>query len=431
MITIKHNTHLVNCQSKEIIKLEPSRIKICLIENIVITLHRRNNMIGFIIEILAYYGIRGNYSGLFANIIALVVVMGVAFAAYLISKKMILNTANLLAAKTPGNWISIFIERKVFTRVSYLIPGMVVLIFSPIFGDYYTIINKLVSACILFVTMIIVSAFVEAMAQIYLSIDNNAANKPIQSYVEVIKIFVYIVSSLAILALAFDTSLWTLLSGIGALTAVIMLVFKDTLLGLVASVQISAYNLVRIGDWIEVSKYGADGTVIEINLNTVKIRNWDNTITTIPTYTIISDSFKNWRGMEESEGRRIKKVLLIDTSTIKYFDETELKKYQAIIDNAHGKLDKLPFRGSGLTNIALFRMYFLNYLRNLPEVNHDMTLIVRALELNQFGLPIEIYFYSRQKNFSDYEALQAKVLEHALAVLPEFELGLVSSKNRP
>jgi len=229
-----------------------------------------------------------------------------------------------------------------------------------------------------------------------------------------------------------------LLGGLGAMTAVLILVFKDTILGLVASFQISTTNLVRVGDWIEMPKFGADGTVTDISLHTIRVQNWDKTISTVPTYSLISDSFKNWRGMEESGGRRIKRSINIDVNSIKFCTEEMIERftrYQYITEYIREKKEELArynterkidttflVNGRHMTNVGTFRAYVEAYLRNHPDIRQDMTFLVRQLHPGEHGLPIEIYVFSKIQEWAKYESLQADVLDHILAVVPQFDL---------
>jgi len=229
-----------------------------------------------------------------------------------------------------------------------------------------------------------------------------------------------------------------LLSGVGALAAVMMLIFRDSILGFVAGIQLAANKMVAVGDWIEMPKYGADGDVLEVALTTVKVQNWDKTITTIPTYALISESFKNWRGMAESGGRRIKRSVSLDMSSIKFCDEEMLDRYRKIqyiseyIETKKIELEKFNqatevdhaslANGRRMTNIGTFRAYVQAYLRNHPEINKDMTFLIRQLPPSENGLPIEIYVFSKDKVWANYEAIQADIFDHILAVVPEFDL---------
>jgi miniconductance mechanosensitive channel len=258
-------------------------------------------------------------------------------------------------------------------------------------------------------------------------------------------IFVWVACFIIAFAIITDMSVWTFLTGLGAISAVIILVFKDTILGFVASIQVSINDMVRIGDWITFEKYGADGDVIEINLATVKVQNFDNTITTIPTYALISDSFKNWRGMTNSNGRRIKRAIIIKQESIKYLNETEvnkLKNIELISEyiqvqqdkiteyNTEQKIDKsILLNGRNLTNIGVFRKYVDTYINNHTGINKDMMIMVRQLQPTTQGLPIEIYAFSADKRWGNYEYIMADIFDHVLAAVPYFDLELFELPN--
>lgn len=236
-----------------------------------------------------------------------------------------------------------------------------------------------------------------------------------------------------------------LVTGLGAIAAILLLVFKDTILGLVASIQLSANNMLKPGDWIEMKKYNADGTVIDISLNTVKVQNWDKTITTIPTYALVSESFNNWRGMEESDGRRIKRSINIDMKSVRFCDNELLEKFERFMlirDYVIGKQKEISefnkklsvadddtFNARRQTNLGVFRKYLEGYLHNHPMINDDMTFLVRHLQPSEKGLPIEIYVFSKDQRWANYEAIQADIFDHILAVLPEFELRVFQNPS--
>ncbi|ASV30270.1 mechanosensitive ion channel family protein [Maribacter cobaltidurans] len=272
----------------------------------------------------------------------------------------------------------------------------------------------------------------------YLKTKPRFRDKPLDSYIQVFMIFGWFVGILAILAIITNVQVWKFFTALGAGSAIILLIFKDSILGLVASIQVSANDMVRIGDWITFDKYGADGDVIEINLATVKVQNFDKTITTIPTYALISDSFKNWRGMQESGGRRIKRALIISQKSIRFLSDKDvetLKKIQLIqpyladrnekirafnIENGRNK--ELSINGRNLTNIGVFRKYITDYLENHSAVNKGMTLMVRQLAPTPQGIPLEIYAFSADKRWENYEYVMADIFDHLLAALPFFDL---------
>ena len=248
----------------------------------------------------------------------------------------------------------------------------------------------------------------------------------------------YFLAGIFVISILLNKTPVYLLSGVGALAAVLMLVFRDSILGFVAGIQLAANRMVSVGDWIEMPKYGADGDVLEVALTTVKVQNWDKTITTIPTYALISESFKNWRGMSESGGRRIKRAVNIDMSSIRFSDEEMLGRYEKIqyiseyIESKKHELEAFNqsenvdnaslANGRRMTNIGTFRAYVVAYLGNHPMINSDMTFLVRQLQPGQYGLPIEIYVFCSDKDWANYEAIQADIFDHILAVMPEFDL---------
>jgi miniconductance mechanosensitive channel len=262
--------------------------------------------------------------------------------------------------------------------------------------------------------------------------------KTIRGYTDAVKIIAYLLAGIFIISTFTDKSPWGIISILGGFTVVLMLVFKDTILGFVASIQLSGHDMVRVGDWIEMGQYGADGDVIDVSIHTVKVRNWDKTITTIPTYALVTNSFKNWRGMSESGGRRIKRSLYIDMTSVKFcsdemlarFEKFELlkeylhnKKQELIAHNRERQIDSTQIiNGRRQTNLGVLRAYIIAYLRNHPKIHQDMTFLVRHLEPTPHGLPIQIYVFSNDQVWANYEAIQADIFDHLLAAVEEFEL---------
>jgi len=359
----------------------------------------------------------------------------------LITRRIILTAVRRIVARSQTDIDDIFLKRGVFTRLSHLMPGLLIYLFGPgIFGGD----SFLGIACkrgglifILLVLTMTFSAFLNSLIDIYRN-TSISRQRPIKSYVQVVKIITYVAMGITIFSALLDKSPAVLLGGIGAMTAVIMLVFKDSILGFVAGIQLSANEMLAMGDWIAMPNYGADGTVTDITLTTVKVQNWDKTITTIPAYSLISDSFKNWRGMEESGGRRIKRALNIDLSSIRFIDREELdryKRFQLLSDyivekegelstwNSENGIDEsVPVNGRRLTNIGSFRAYVVAYLKSHPLIHDQMTFLVRQLTPTPQGLPLEIYVFSRDQEWANYEAIQADIFDHILAVVPEFGL---------
>ncbi|MCK4853828.1 MAG: mechanosensitive ion channel, partial [Bacteroidales bacterium] len=285
---------------------------------------------------------------------------------------------------------------------------------------------------------------INALHQIYLTTPISQG-RPIKGYVQVVKIIIYFIAIILIIASLTKESPGKLLTGLGAMAAVLMLVFKDTILGFVASIQLSANKMVVPGDWISMPSHNADGTVLDISLNTVKVQNWDKTIATVPTYALVSESFQNWKGMEESGGRRIKRSINIDMNSVRFVDDEladRFKKIQFLKDyvvsreaeiikyNEEHKIDgSILVNGRRMTNLGTFRKYIEEYLHRHPKIHNDMTFLVRQLQPDERGLPIEIYVFSNDQAWANYEAIQADIFDHILAVIPEFELRVFQSPS--
>ncbi len=361
---------------------------------------------------------------------------------YYISKWIIVSVFKRLAERTANVWDDILLEKRVFHRMAFLVPGLLIYILAPEtlneFGSKTVhVVHTLTSIYIISIFMFIISSFLKAVDGIYQTLEVSKY-RPIKPYLQVAAIIVYIVGGILILAYVLDEKPATFLAGLGAASAILMFVFKDAILGLIGGIQLSANDMVRPGDWIAMPKYGADGTIIEITLTTVKIRNGDFTITTVPTYALVSDSFQNYRGMTESEGRRIKRSVLINMNSIKFCDKELLQKFskiQLISDYIAKKEAELAefnagsthdvsvlVNGKRQTNLGIFRAYLDAYLRSNPDLNQSMSLVVRQLQPTELGLPIEIYAFSKIKEWVEYERIQADLFDHILAIIPTFEL---------
>ena len=375
------------------------------------------------------------------TIVAAVIVLMVSFIAFYISRRIARNIVPHIIKRTRTNKDNILVEANLFNRLALLVPALVIQFFIPVVLAKYpqaiTIATKVINLYFIVVTVMVIDAFVNSLRAIYQTL-KVAQEIPLTGFFQVIKIVLYFGGGIFIISVILNRAPVYLFSGLGAMTAVLMLVFKDPILGFVAGIQLISNRMLKQGDWIEMPKYSADGDVIDITLTTVKVRNWDKTITTIPTYALISDSFKNWRGMQESGGRRIKRALHIDMNTIcfctpemldrfakiryiadymKHKDE-ELKLHNAAL----GDQAKDPVNARRLTNIGTFRAYIKAYLENHPMINQDMTFLVRQLAPNEHGLPLEIYVFCKDKAWANYEAVQSDIFDHLLAIAPEFDL---------
>lgn len=352
------------------------------------------------------------------------------------------------SAKTKSNWQQALYEFRVFRAFALIFGAYIIYNAVPyLFIDfknwffYALIFSKIY---VVLATLFAINAFLNALVSIMES-SRKYADKPIRSYKQVAKIVIYIFGFVLILSIILNQSLVYIFGGFGAVTAVFILVFRDPILGFVASVQMSAIDLVRVGDWITVEKYGADGEVTEINLTTIKVRNWDKTVTIVPSYAIVSESFKNWRAMEESEGRRIKRHINIKISSIKFCDEELIGRLQSIdflkdylketqlqIEQFNAENTVNPnnlVNGRHMTNIGTFRVYAEKYLESNPSINTDLTFMVRQLQATENGLPIEIYVFSKEKALKKFEEVAADIFDHLLAAVPYFDLEIFQSPS--
>jgi len=360
--------------------------------------------------------------------------------AYFITRRFIIPALEKLINRDGSEFGRILIKESALNPLAYLAPLIVVHIFAPQL-PFQDIIQKVSVAVIIWLVLLTVGSLLNILHDIYLAL-NASRGRSIKGYIQVTKLIIYIVGGVIIVSSLFGRSPAVLLSGIGAMTAIVLLIFRDTILSFVASLQITSNDLVRVGDWIEAPKFEADGDVIDIALHTITVQNWDKTLTIIPTHKLIDESFKNWRGMQRSGGRRIKRAIYIDLDTIKFCDEEmveRFKKYRLISDYIEGKQKELaehhqklgiddkgevPVNVRRLTNIGTFRAYVIAYLKNNEKVRQDMTFLVRQLPPGPTGLPLEIYVFANDVLWANYEAIQADIFDHILAVVPEFGLKL-------
>ncbi|MCM3109660.1 mechanosensitive ion channel family protein [Lederbergia lenta] len=363
----------------------------------------------------------------------------VCIVANFITKKVVIRIITHIVRKNNFQWGNIIVERKVFRKLSHVVPAIIIFQFASTFTTFEYLIQKGATIYIILTGLMVFNSLLDAINDIYQTHDISKI-KPIKGYLQVVKIIVITFGIIFVIAILMDESPLILLSGIGALSAVFMLIFKDSLLGLVAGVQLSNNDMVRVGDWIEIPKYGADGDVIDISLNTVKVQNFDKTITMVPSYALISDSFKNWRGMQTSGGRRIKRSLFIDTNSISFCTEEMIERFNSIdyltdyITKKEREIEEyniqheinrsITVNGRALTNIGVFREYIRNYLKNHSGINQDMSLMVRQLAPSENGLPIEIYAFSNDIRWAVYESIQGDIFDHLFAVAPQFGLRL-------
>lgn len=371
--------------------------------------------------------------GLFAFLVALL--------AYLVARRLVVRGFHALVRRTKSKWDDILVDRGVLNRLSNIAPAIVIyLMVAIIFPDIEVVVlalRRVVVAYMIFVAMRVLDSVLEATNDIYRTYEMSK-RRPIKGYIQLVKILVYVVGVVLIVTTILDKSPLGILTGIGTMSAVLLLVFRDSILGLVSGIQLSGNDQVRIGDWIEMPKYGADGDVIDITLQTIKVQNWDMTITTIPIYALVSDSFKNWRGMSESGGRRIKRSIHIDMRSVKFCTPEMLDRFRRFsllrdyIERKETEIEEHNQRlgidgadvvsGRRLTNLGTFRAYVAAYLHANPKVHPDLTFLVRQLQPGPTGLPIEVYVFSSDQAWANYEGIQADIFDHLLAVLREFDL---------
>lgn len=386
-------------------------------------------------------GMTDNLAYSLRTIIIVVLVALLSWLANLLAKFLINSVVARIVRRTKFKWDDIFLESKVFTKLSHFAPALVIWLMAEwalsLYPGWLSFVQELTYLYMIIVATMFLFSFIDAWHIIYSKLPVSR-HRHIKGYVQVVKIIVGFIAVLVIVSVVFDKEISTLVAGLGAMAAVLILVFKDTILGLVASVQLSSNKMVSIGDWVTMPSKGADGTVTDITLNTVKIQNFDKTIITIPTYSLVQDSFQNWVGMEESGGRRIKRAINIDMKTVGFLSDEQRKrlmKIQILKDYIESKQNELEefntehdvdnsvlVNGRRLTNLGTFRAYVEAYLRNHPKIHNDMTFLVRQLKPSEGGLPIEIYVFANDQEWANYEAIQSDIFDHLLAVIPEFGL---------
>lgn len=388
-------------------------------------------------ERLINYGLDPTWANYLSVAIMVILIAVFCVIANFITKKVVIRFITHIVNNNKFKWDNMLLDRGVFHKLSHIVPAIMIYHFASAFPTYQNVIEKAAITYIIIVILSVISSVLSAINDIYQTYEISKI-KPIKGYIQVIKIVIFILGTILVIANLIGESPLILLSGIGALSAVFMLVFKDSLLGLVAGIQLTANDMVRVGDWIEMPKYEADGDVIDISLNTVKVRNFDRTITTLPSYALISDSFKNWRGMQTSGGRRIKRSLFIDSTSIIFCTEEMIEKFKRIHFlsdylvqreseiaeyNIKNNVDRSNLvNGRALTNIGVFRAYISKYLQHHPGIHQEMTLLVRQLAPTENGLPLEIYAFTNDVNWNVYELTQADIFDHLFAVAKEFGL---------
>jgi miniconductance mechanosensitive channel len=385
----------------------------------------------------------GTIHPLLPTIVGLLILLAGAVVINLIAKRILVGAVRAFANRSNATWDDALVSHNVFGRLVQVVPALIVFSGVPLVpglpesGVYLTR-NITMGYMVLMLTLAL-TALLSAANTIYAA-SPLSKERPLKGFVQIVQIAVWILGGVLIVATILDQSPLLLLSGFGAMTAILLLVFKDTILSLVASVQLTAQDMVRVGDWIEMPQFGADGDVVDVQLHTIKVQNWDKTITTIPTHRLITDSFKNWRGMSLSGARRIKRAIFIDVTSIRFQPQDEIdhfKHFALLKDYIADKEQELADYNARLatevdaevnkrrlTNVGTFRAYAFNYLKNHPKIHDSMTLIVRQLAPGSEGLPIEIYCFTNTTEWAVYEDIQSDIFDHLLAIVPEFGLRL-------
>lgn len=389
-----------------------------------------------------------NYANVFAEGVAFISLAIIAIGLYYLTWYIIKRTIYQFIKRSKTNFDDILIKNKVIARASLLVPSFILNEFAdetlPSFPLVAEFVQETIEVYVIFVVAFILDSLISSINDFYNNFEISKS-KPIKGLTQVFKIIVYIIAGLLIIATLIGQDLGNLIIGLGTLSAVMMLVFRDPILGFVGGIQLTLNDMVRIGDWISMPKYGADGDVLEITLTTVKVQNWDKTITTIPTYAMVSDYFTNWRGMSESGGRRIKRHVNIDVTSVAFCTPEMLERYrryqligeyinnkESEIDtyNKHNKIDTSTLvNGRRQTNLGVFRAYLRAYFENHPRVNQEMTIIVRQLQSTELGIPLEVYLFSKNQAWVAYEDLQSDIFDHILAVVPKFDLRVFQAPS--
>ncbi len=402
----------------------------------------------WLLERFQNIGLNDFYAEFITIILLVIFVVILGWIIDKITRQILLRTFVSLAKKTKTDWDDLLVENKVFAAIAHLAPVIFIFYFIPgIFDHHETIVDysrRLSEVVVIIASMVILFRFLNTVRMVLERVE-NFKDKPLRSYFQLTKIIIGIILGILILAILADRSIMYFLSAFGAMTAVVLLIFRDTLLGFIASIQLAANDMIRVGDWVQMDKYGADGDVIEINLTTVKVRNWDKTISTVPTYSFISDSFRNWRGMEETGARRIARSVFINQNSVKFCTEEMIERFKKIHiiknyieqkqadikeynDQNNINTDEVS-NGRRMTNLGTFRAYLLEYINRHPKVNKDLTILVRQLAPTEKGIPIQIYAFCNDIAWVNYEAVQSDIFDHTLAVIPQFDLEIFQSPS--
>ena len=375
-------------------------------------------------EILINWGVDPKLANMFDETIIAVLMIGVSIGLDYLCQAIFVGGMKHYTNRAPHQWNTLLMKRRVVHHLIHILPGILVYFLLPLAfvrgKEILDFSQKICAVYIIAAILFTINGLLLVLLDVYNARDKQK-NHPMKGFVQVLQVLLFFIGGIVIIAVLVNKSPMTLFAGLGASAAVLMLVFKDSILGFVAGGQLSANDMLRIGDWIQLPNGVANGTVEEITLNTVKIRNWDETISTVPPYTLVNNSFQNWRGMQESGGRRVNKNIYLDMTTLKFCTPEDL---DAIRKNVPLMADYQPAEGEVPTNSQLYRIYIERYLRSLPVVNQDMDLIISQKEPTTYGVPIQVYFFSRNKVWREYERIQSDIFDHLLAIVGKFDLKL-------
>ena len=373
-------------------------------------------------KILIDWGVDPKLANMFDETIIAVLMIGVSIGLDYLCQAIFVGGMRHYTKRAPHQWNTLLMKRRVVHHLIHILPGILVYFLLPLAfvrgKEILEFSQKICAVYIIAAILFTINGLLLVMLDVYNARDKQK-NRPMKGFVQVLQVLLFFIGGIIIIAVLVNKSPMTLFAGLGASAAVLMLVFKDSILGFVAGVQLSANDMLRIGDWIALPNNTANGTVEEITLNTVKIRNWDNTISTVPPYTLVNNSFQNWRGMVESGGRRVMKSIYLDLNTIKFCTPEMLDTFRKEIPLL---ADYQPDKDVVPTNSQVFRVYVERYLTSLPVVNQDLDLIISQLQSTEYGVPVQIYFFSRNKIWKEYERIQSDIFDHFFAMIPKFEL---------
>lgn len=392
-------------------------------------------------DLLVSVGLEESTAGVMDKLIIFCALVVLAFLAQKLCKRLIVPAVQKLVRATKADWDDVVFDKKVIGGLTNLIAPILIYVFAPAIYEGGSTGLVLIQRLCMVVIIAVFVRFINALLNAFYTVTQNKyRDRPLKGLLQTVQVILYFVAGIAIVSILIDKSPAILLTGLGASAAILMLVFQDSILGFVSGIQLSANNMLSVGDWIEMPKYGVDGDVIEVTLNTVKVQNFDRTIVTIPPTLLMKDSFKNWRGMQESGGRRVKRSIYVDMTSVKFCTDEMLQRYNKIqvlsnyindkekvlseYNKEHNIDNSVVVNGRRQTNLGVFRAYLDNYLKSHPSVHHGMTCMVRQLQPTDKGLPLELYFFTATTKWLEYEDIQSDIFDHVLSVIPYFDLNV-------